>query len=174
MICTGCTGMVENEKTFKINDLRASLSFVPSVPVKIQLFQGPLDLYISDRLTLLTYIHITAPRILSYIYGTKEHLKKKGVFSNEINNLACSLAPEHTGTHGTGTPFRFCINVMPTHALVPHHHLATIMKDLVTKSKAKKKPAEAGWLDNKLSLVHKCEGCAQVVDRARDIEVLAL
>jgi hypothetical protein len=35
---------------------------------------------------------------------------------------------------------------MPAHALVPHHHLATIIKDSVTKSRAKKKPTEVGWL----------------------------
>jgi hypothetical protein len=93
--------MVENEKTFKINDLRASLSFVPLVPVKIQLFQGSLDLYISDRLTLLTYIDITAPRIFSYITGTKNIYRENGIFLNEINDLACSTAKEHGGTTGT-------------------------------------------------------------------------
>jgi hypothetical protein len=30
-----------------------------------------------------------------------EHLKKKGVFFNEIKDLACSTAPEHCGTSGT-------------------------------------------------------------------------
>jgi hypothetical protein len=71
-----------------------------------------------------------------------EHLKKKGVFFNEIKDLACSTAPEHCGTCGTEyfSPC-CCINIV-----LPHHHLATIMKDSVTKSRAKKKPTEVGWL----------------------------
>jgi hypothetical protein len=83
---------------------------------------------------------------LSYITGTRNIYRENGRFLNKINNLACSLAPEHTDTHGTETLFRFCLLwrciIMP----LPHHHLATIMKDSVTKSRAKKKPTEVGWL----------------------------